>query len=146
MEKYEKLVKLTKSLEYLLCDAIDTINALGYAVSKTSEKPCLYCEYNNLDKCGDCNFIWSDQASAETIMDQIERECEKMADMTIKVKVEPVIHCRECRHAHMTVDGRFCKYCDKFPELEDVYFDKNFYCGSAEIRDRRTKNESPVAL
>ena len=97
MEKYEKLVKLTKSLEYLLCDAIDTINALGYAVSKTSEKPCLYCEYNNLDKCGDCNFIWSDQASAETIMDQIERECEKMADMT--------------------VDGRFCKYCDKFPEL-----------------------------
>ena len=129
MEKYEKLVKLTESLKYLLCDAIDTINALGCTLAETSEKPCLYCEYNNLDKCKDCNFIWSNQASAEKIMDEIERECEKMADMT---KIEPVIHCGECRHAHMTADGRFCKYCDKFPEPEDVYFDKNFYCGFAE--------------
>ena len=52
--------------------------------------------------------------------------------MAVKVKIEPVIYCRECRHAHMTADGRFCKNCDKFPELNDVYFDKKFYCGFEE--------------
>ena len=77
MEKYEKLAGLTESLEYLLCDAIDTINALGYDLTKTSGKPCLYCEYNNLDKCGDCNFIWSRQAKSEKIIDELEREYEK---------------------------------------------------------------------
>ena len=77
MENCEKIASLTESLEYLLCDAIDTINALGCELAKTSGKPCLYCEYNNLDKCGDCNFNWSGQAKAEKIVDEIEKECGK---------------------------------------------------------------------
>ena len=68
-----------------------------------------------------------------------------MAEMAVKVKIEPIIYCGECRHAHMTADERFCKNCDKFRELGDVCFDKNFYCGFAErenflkIRNRRVK-------
>ena len=38
-EEYERFTKLTESLKYLLCDAIDTINALGCELAKTSEKP-----------------------------------------------------------------------------------------------------------
>ena len=72
-EKYERLASLTESLKYLMCDAIDTINALGYGLAKTSKTPCLYCEKNNLDKCGDCNFSWSGQTKAEKIIDEIER-------------------------------------------------------------------------
>ena len=48
-EKYERLASLAETLKYLLCDAIDTINALGCDLAKKSEK----------------------------IIEEIERECEK---------------------------------------------------------------------
>ena len=49
-----------------------------------------------------------------------------------------IIRCRDCKFAHITNDGRYCKYCDMFTDdygqLIEMYFDSNFYCGYAERR------------
>ena len=46
-----------------------------------------------------------------------------------------VIHCRDCRYAHMTYDG-YVKYCDcskdEYGNLESLYLDGDFFCGFAE--------------
>ena len=47
-----------------------------------------------------------------------------------------VIRCKDCKFAHITNDGRYCKYCDMFTDdygqLIEMYFESNFYCGYAE--------------
>lgn len=49
-----------------------------------------------------------------------------------------IVHCRECKYAHMTDNG-YCKYCDQWTDedgvLIEVYHDKNFYCGYGERKD-----------
>lgn len=57
-----------------------------------------------------------------------------MANMTVKLKIEPVVYCLECKYAHLTYDKK-CKICDKFPELEEPYFPRNFYCGYGERKE-----------
>ena len=52
------------------------------------------------------------------------------------VDAEPVIHCKDCKYAHMTYGG-YCKYCDVFPELEEVYFPGDFYCRFAEKKEEK---------
>jgi len=45
------------------------------------------------------------------------------------------IHCKDCKHSHMTSDGKLCKYCDMF-ELMEMYVDADFFCGYAERRKK----------
>ena len=42
-----------------------------------------------------------------------------------------IIHCKECKFAHMTYDGE-CKYCDVWFPNESEYLDGDYYCASAE--------------
>ena len=44
-----------------------------------------------------------------------------------------IIHCKECKFAHMTYDGD-CKYCDVWFPDESEYLDGDYYCASAERR------------
>ena len=44
-----------------------------------------------------------------------------------------IIHCKECKFAHMTYDGE-CKYCDVWFHDESEYLDGDYYCASAERR------------
>jgi len=44
-----------------------------------------------------------------------------------------IIRCKDCKHSHMTSDGKLCKYCDMF-ELMEMYVDADFFCGYAERR------------
>lgn len=44
-----------------------------------------------------------------------------------------IIHCKECKFAHMTYDGD-CKYCDVWFPDESAYLDGDYYCASGERR------------
>lgn len=51
--------------------------------------------------------------------------------------VVPVVRCKDCKHAHMTVDG-LCKYCDALIECgvdEAVYLSGDFFCADGEKKD-----------
>ena len=55
-----------------------------------------------------------------------------------RIKVLPsaqpeIIHCKECRFAHMTYNGD-CKYCDVWFPDESEYLDGDYYCAAAERR------------
>ena len=43
-----------------------------------------------------------------------------------------IIHCRECKKAHLTADGT-CKYCDEWKDDDgnyiEVYHDGDHFCG-----------------
>ncbi len=69
---YEKLEKLVQKMKYLLFDASDTINSLGYDLAKNGEKPCLYCWNCRLDKCFDCNFRWDGDSELDKIINELE--------------------------------------------------------------------------
>ena len=47
-----------------------------------------------------------------------------------------VTRCKDCKYATMTSDGRLCKYCELVTDDDgcevQVYYDANWYCGSAE--------------
>lgn len=45
-----------------------------------------------------------------------------------------VICCKDCKFAHMTVDGE-CKYCDIWFPDEKTYMPGDYYCGSAERKE-----------
>ena len=59
----------------------------------------------------------------------------KAVDMAIEALEQPeIIHCRECKHSHMTYDGE-CKYCDIWFPDEKCYMDGDYFCASAERRE-----------
>lgn len=41
--------------------------------------------------------------------------------------LEEVVHCKDCKYAHMTVNGE-CKYCDIWFPDEEVYASGNHFC------------------
>ena len=64
---------------------------------------------------------------------------------TPAVDLQPVVRCKECRHAQMTYDitnGSSCKYCDYFAYKDEngecdpqLYLDGNFFCAYGEKKD-----------
>ena len=57
-------------------------------------------------------------------------DCLDMAIEALKAQPE-IIHCKECKYAHMTYDGD-CKYCDVWFPDESKYVGGDYYCASAE--------------
>lgn len=54
------------------------------------------------------------------------------------------IVCKDCKHAHLTSDGKFCKYCDMWKDVEygtyiELNVDANFFCGYAELVEKFEK-------
>lgn len=53
---------------------------------------------------------------------------------------EEVVRCRDCKHGHITIDGRSCKWCDLIATHDidgdepnngydpEPYFDADFFC------------------
>ena len=48
--------------------------------------------------------------------------------------VVEVVRCKDCKHAHMTMDG-YCKYCDIWFPDEKEYMPGDYYCASGEKKD-----------
>lgn len=48
----------------------------------------------------------------------------------------PVIHCRDCKFAHITTSGE-CKYCDFWQDEggDAFYLDGDFFCAAGEKRN-----------
>lgn len=61
-----------------------------------------------------------------------------------------VVRCRDCKHAHITVDGKYCKWCsimathqiesDEYVDPPngydpEPYFSADFFCANGELRD-----------
>lgn len=59
---------------------------------------------------------------------------------------EEIVRCRDCKHGHITIDGKNCKWCD-FIATHDIdgnepnngydpepYFDAEFFCAWGERR------------
>ena len=59
---------------------------------------------------------------------------------------EEIVRCRDCKHGHITIDGKSCKWCDLIathdPEGDEPhngydpepYFDAGFFCAWGERR------------
>ena len=72
---------------------------------------------------------------------EIYDECVKIHRENIEqaptIDAVPVVRCRDCKYAHMTLDG-LCKYCDVIAAegLDDaVYFEGDHYCSDGERKD-----------
>ena len=48
-----------------------------------------------------------------------------------------IIHCKDCKYSHMTIDG-FCKYCDLWFPNEEMYESGEHFCAKA----RKRSNDS----
>ena len=48
--------------------------------------------------------------------------------------VVEVVRCKDCKYAHMTMDGE-CKYCDIWFPDEKEYMDGDYYCASGDRKD-----------
>ena len=60
---------------------------------------------------------------------------------------EEIVRCRECKHGHITIDGKHCKWCDLLATHDpdgdgdppngydpEPYFDADFFCAWGERR------------
>ena len=67
----------------------------------------------------------------------IRTEDVRQSLLTMPSAEPEIIHCRECKYAHLTYSGD-CKYCDKWVDDDEfkltLYLDGDFYCGYAERR------------
>lgn len=45
-----------------------------------------------------------------------------------------IIRCKECKHAKITADGKYMKYCSQWDVDDALYLDGDFFCGHAERR------------
>lgn len=52
-------------------------------------------------------------------------------DKDTNVPIKEIICCKDCKFAHMTVDGE-CKYCDIWFPDDKTYMPGDYYCASAE--------------
>ena len=61
--------------------------------------------------------------------------------------LQEIVRCRDCKHGHITIDGRHCKWCDLLATHDpdgngdppngydpEPYFDADFYCAWGERR------------
>lgn len=56
-------------------------------------------------------------------------------DMAISALEQPeIIHCKDCKHAHITYSGEV-KYCDIWFPDESHYMDTDNFCSFAERRE-----------
>lgn len=49
-----------------------------------------------------------------------------------------IIRCKECKHAKITADGKYMKYCSQWDVDDALYLDSGFFCGHAERRTDET--------
>ena len=63
-----------------------------------------------------------------TIIDQI--------DSAPTVDAVPVVRCKDCKHAKMTIDGDLCKYCDLETDGDgfpiELYLEADWFCAGGE--------------
>ena len=45
-----------------------------------------------------------------------------------------IIRCKDCKHAKITADGKYMKYCSQWDVDDALYLDSGFFCGFAERR------------
>lgn len=64
----------------------------------------------------------------------ITREAIKLIE---NIPVVEIIHCKDCKYSHMTIDG-FCKYCDLWFPNEEMYESGEHFCAKA----KRKSNDS----
>lgn len=103
---------------------------------------CTCCPYFENTYCND--LLASDAAEyiesleeriaiKDEALDALEQRCKALGKDPDYIKVT---RCKDCEHATMTTDGRFCKYCELVTDDDgcekQVYYDANWYCGSAE--------------
>ena len=86
-------------------------------------------------------FNWSDEAVNR--LKKFHEEWKMLAvflgkhDLKLPPAIDavPVIHCKDCKHAHITYDGEI-KYCDRWFPDEAEYLDGDYYCASAERKEK----------
>ena len=70
------------------------------------------------------------------VMELFKKSNEELQKAVNRIEALPsvqpeIIHCKECKYAHMTYDGD-CKYCDVWFPDESKYVGGDYYCASAE--------------
>lgn len=78
---------------------------------------------------------------------RVEDEREVYWHMTHLPVREEIVRCRDCKHGHITINGKSCKWCDLIATHDidgnepnngydpEPYFDADFFCAWGERRD-----------
>lgn len=71
---------------------------------------------------------------------KISNERREVADPPMRVDLVQVVRCRDCKHGHITINGKSCKWCDLIATHDidgnepnngydpEPYFDADFFC------------------
>ena len=103
--------------DYYWCDGCETaLRTLPDLPSAEPEKVC----------------IARINLSEEQVREAVEKAKSEIVQVLPSAQPE-IIHCKECKFAHMTVGGE-CKYCDIWFPGEKTYMPGDYFCGSAERR------------
>ena len=73
---------------------------------------------------------------------------EEPSDNSASYRVhERIVRCRDCKNGHITIDGKYCKWCDLIATHDiygdkpnngydpEPYFDADFFCAWGERRE-----------
>jgi hypothetical protein len=91
-------------------------------------------EFKHIPGVNDAEYIKKLEALCEINKRVLNTAVAKIKRMSAQLKEQPtIIHCKECKFAHMTVGGE-CKYCDIWFPDEKTYMPGDYYCASAEKR------------
>lgn len=75
------------------------------------------------DPCEKCDHVYGKYLCADVIWRAV---CDAIYEAPT-VDAVPVVRCKDCKFAHMTIDGE-CKDCDEWEEDEHLYLDGDFFC------------------
>ena len=94
--------------------------------------PVIVEEFMEQYKIVDCDHVYSNGMEFVPIF-RMKQWFEHEANHNAEPGKMEIIHCKDCKFAHMTVGGE-CKYCDIWFPDEKTYMPGDYFCASAESR------------
>lgn len=117
-------------------DREDIIKALELEAKHPNDWECkTECPYYGKTECDCYEQVYRDALELIKVQEAAIDDLKGFINGFSKNAV-PVVWCKECKHATMTTDGKFCKYCDLCTDddgyLIEQYNDADWFCPNGE--------------
>lgn len=104
--------------------AINAVQDLSSAQPKSEERTAESAQNVPNDE------LISKKAEIEALIKEFKR-----SPIELLPSAQPeIIRCKDCKHAKITADGKYMKYCSQWDVDDALYLDSGFFCGHAERR------------
>ena len=135
----EEAIKILKAIRVYECypksASEETKEAIDMAIVALADRPT---ESDFISKAEVLEIYselyWFDSDCEVVSKAEVDKIYERLQSLPSADAVE-VVWCKDCKHSHMTHDGR-CKYCDELDaEGEAWFFEGDFFCAYGERRE-----------